>query len=156
MVSTESSICLRALLFQQIDLSRFMVSFLILTYVSTRPCFYCTILLLILFASSCHWSENCFFDLNANWFEPRHFSSPLPNPLPQATGSDRTQTCKGDAYFLMNTVNETAMTLAGVAVEALGRRMPRTEWTGIGFGWLRSLLGTREWRVPCLDVLLRL
>ncbi len=134
---------------------RFMISFLILTYLSTRPCFYCTILLLILFASSCHWSDNCFLDLNANWFEPRQFSSTLPNPLPQATAADR-QTCKSDASFITNAINETASALAGIALETLGRKIPKTEWTGIGFGWLRSLLGTREWKIPCLDILVRL
>lgn len=144
--------------FEIIELTRrrFMISFLILTYLSTRPCFYCTILLLILFASSCHWSENCFLDLNANWFEPRQFSSTLPNPLPHATGSDKGQTCKSDASFLTNAINETASALAGMALETLGRRIPKTEWTGIGFGWLRSLLGTREWKIPCLDILVRL
>lgn len=140
-------------------MSRFMISFLCLTYLSTRPCFYCTILLLILLASSCHWSDNCFFDLNSNFFELRHFSSPLPNPLPYA--SSRTETCadKGgrNGTILMNAVNDTASALAGLAVESLGRRLhTRTEWTGIGFGWLRSLLGAREWRIPCVDVLIRL
>jgi len=32
----------------------------------------------------------------------------------------------------------------------------RPEWTGIGVGWLRSLLGRREWRLPCVDVYVRL
>ena len=45
----------------------------------------------------------------------------------------------------------------GTAVEAVGRKLQsRPEWTGIGFGWLRSLLGVREWRLPCLDVIIRL
>lgn len=140
-------------------LHRFMVSYLCLTYLSTRPCIYCTILLLILFASSCHWSDKCFFDLNANWFEPRHYSSPLPNPLPRSTGWSGKQLSEGqgDALLLVNAFNGTATTLAGLAVEALGRKIqPKPEWAGIGFSWLRNLLGVREWRVPCLDILIRL
>lgn len=44
--------------------------------------------------------------------------------------------------------------------------MSPTEWTGIGLGWLRALVGglgggfgvagRREWRVPCVDVAVRL
>lgn len=135
-----------------------MVSYLCLTYLSTRPCIYCTVLLIILFATSCHWSDKCFFDLSANWFELRQYSSPLPNPIPPSNrGTDKSEDNKQDASFLLNAFNETASTLAGVAWKAAGRRLQtRTEWTGIGFGWLRSLLGVREWRVPCVNVIIRL
>ena len=30
------------------------------------------------------------------------------------------------------------------------------EWTGLGLEWLRSLLGKREWTLPCVDVKIRL
>lgn len=37
---------------------------LILTYIVNRPCIYCSFLLVILFASSCHWSEGrCFWSI---------------------------------------------------------------------------------------------
>lgn len=50
-------------------------------------------------------------------------------------------------------VNETVMALGGAAIEEIKRRtMVRPEWTGIGMGWMRSWLGAREWRLPCLDV----
>ena len=29
-------------------------------------------------------------------------------------------------------------------------------WTGIGLGWLRNVVGRREWRLPCVDVNVRL
>ena len=115
---------------------------------------------MILFASSCHWSDKCFFDLNTDWFELRHYSSPLPNPLPRTIGSGEGNSVlsgKQDASFLLNAMNETASALTGVAMDEIGRRLQmKPEWTGIGFGWLRSLLGVREWRIPCLDVLVRL
>jgi hypothetical protein len=62
-----------------------------------------------------------------------------------------------DASFLANAVNDTTLALAGAAMEELKRRMAgRREWTGIGIEWLRSWLGAREWRVPCVDVYVRL
>ena len=54
-------------------------------------------------------------------------------------------------------LNSTATALAGTAFEEAKRRLAmRTEWTGIGVEWLRSLLGRREWRLPCVDVYIRL
>jgi len=54
-------------------------------------------------------------------------------------------------------LNNTAAALAGTALEEAKRRLAlRTEWTGIGVEWLRSLLGRREWRVPCVDIYVRL
>ncbi|KAI5787088.1 hypothetical protein EDC01DRAFT_617656, partial [Geopyxis carbonaria] len=29
-------------------------------------------------------------------------------------------------------------------------------WTGIGLNWLRTAVGRREWRLPCVDVNVRL
>jgi hypothetical protein len=61
------------------------------------------------------------------------------------------------ASFLATTINNTVAALAGAAVEEIKRRVePQAEWTGIGVEWVRSLLGRREWRVPCVDVLIRL
>ena len=63
----------------------------------------------------------------------------------------------GDATFLASVANETATALAGAAVEEMKRRIDfRHEWTGIGVEWIRSWLGAREWRLPCLDVYIRL
>jgi len=59
-------------------------------------------------------------------------------------------------------LNNTAAALAGAAMEEAKRRLAsgvvpdRAEWTGIGVEWLRSLLGRREWRVPCVDITVRL
>ncbi len=61
------------------------------------------------------------------------------------------------ASFMAAAINNTAAALTGAAIEEVKRRMEvRTEWTGIGVEWIRSLLGKREWRVPCVDVLIRL
>lgn len=59
--------------------------------------------------------------------------------------------------MVLGAVNNTAAALVGTAFEQAKRRLgTRTEWTGIGVEWLRSLLGKREWRLPCLDVNVRL
>lgn len=138
---------------------RFVVSFFFLTYFLNRPCVYCSVLLLILFVSSCYWSDHCFFDIHSNWFEPRHLSSPLPNPLSHA--SDYSVSAgeynSGEVSFMVAAINQTATALAGAAVEEIKRRVDvRPEWTGIGVEWIRSWLGAREWRLPCLDVYIRL
>ncbi|KAI9789292.1 MAG: hypothetical protein M1833_002434 [Piccolia ochrophora] len=137
----------------------FILMFFISTYFLNRPCVYCSVLLLILFISSCHWSDHCFFDLHSNWFEPRHLSSPLPNPIPRAANESAASmmSARQPSSLLAAAVNNTAAALASAAMEGLKRRIDfRPEWTGIGLDWMRSLLGKREWRVPCVDVLLRL
>jgi hypothetical protein len=61
------------------------------------------------------------------------------------------------ALMFAGTLNSTASTLGGVAFQELKRRLPgKMEWTGIGLGWLRSLLGQREWILPCVEVNVRL
>ena len=139
---------------------RFVISFLLLTYFLNRPCIYCSALLLILFISSCYWSDTCILDFTHNdFFSPRQFTSPIPNPLPQATNCSgiHENGHAGDGSFLITAVNETASALAGAAVEEIRQRMtPKTEWTGVGLGWIRSWLGGREFRLPCVDVYIRL
>jgi hypothetical protein len=69
------------------------------------------------------------------------------------------------ANYIMETLNTTATALAGAAAEEAKRRVfnngttaefRQEEWTGIGLEWLRSLLGRREWTLPCIDVKVRL
>ncbi|KAK0127820.1 hypothetical protein ONS96_007323 [Cadophora gregata f. sp. sojae] len=129
----------------------FIFLFFLCTYFLNRPCVYCSFLLLILFASSCHWSDHCFFDFSSNWFEPRQSHS---TELANSTLSNPTL---DQLSIYVGAFNNTAAALAGTALEEAKRRLAmRTEWTGIGVEWLRSLLGRREWRVPCVDVYIRL
>ncbi|KAJ5216915.1 hypothetical protein N7468_009923 [Penicillium chermesinum] len=62
--------------------------------------------------------------------------------------------------FAFDTFNSTAQTLAGAAFnniqEQLGLEAKPEEWTGVGLEWLRSLLGRREWTLPCVEVKIRL
>ncbi|KAK1761540.1 bladder cancer-related protein BC10-domain-containing protein [Echria macrotheca] len=134
----------------------FIFLFFICTYFLNRPCLYCSFLLLILFVTSCNWSERCFFDFSSNWFQPRSVTHTHLGP---GTNADGTQTAVEDlnataTAVLADMLNTTAGSLASVAAEKLART--RTEWTGLGLEWLRSLLGRREWRIECLDLYIRL
>ncbi|EKD16301.1 uncharacterized protein L3040_009467 [Drepanopeziza brunnea f. sp. 'multigermtubi'] len=134
----------------------FIFLFFICTYFLNRPCIYCSFLLLILFASSCHWSDHCFFDFSSNWFEPRSLAPTPLSPEPPANSSLPDPTLEELSTYV-GALNNTAAALAGMALEEIKRRLAmRTEWTGIGVEWLRSLLGKREWRLPCVDVYIRL
>ena len=117
----------------------FIFIFFLCTYFLNRPCVYCSILLLILFVTSCHWSDRCFFDFSLNWF------------LPRSNGSGDDGSVANAAVEMLNT---TITAVAGAAVD--GAQAKRREWTGLGVEWLRSLLGRREWTIECIDVKIRL
>ncbi|KAI1770507.1 bladder cancer-related protein BC10-domain-containing protein [Hypoxylon cercidicola] len=128
----------------------FIFLFFVCTYFLNRPCVYCSVLLLILFVTSCYWSDRCFFDFSSNWFAPRASTSSCPSnatmiPDPVVDGFNAT------AVEMLNT---TASALATAAAEELAKR--KEEWTGLGVEWLRSLLGRREWRIECMDLYIRL
>ena len=144
----------------------FILLFFVCTYFLNRPCVYCSFLLLILFASSCHWSDHCFFDFsNTRGFfvSPPPSSSYLTSPNVSSintgmssVGNSTTSPASmvEDMLVFASALNSTAATMAAAAIEDAKKFRP--EWTGIGVGWLRSLLGRREWRLPCLDVYVRL
>ncbi|KHN95512.1 Bladder cancer-related BC10-like protein [Metarhizium album ARSEF 1941] len=115
----------------------FIFLFFVCTYFLNRPCVYCSILLLILFLTSCNWSDRCFFDFRSNWFLPR----------PSTVDPSLTAT-------VAEMANSTAKTLAGAAADAISSRS--AEWTGLGLEWLRTLLGKREWKVDCMDIYIQL
>lgn len=140
----------------------FIISFVTLTYILHRPCIYCSALLLILFISSCHWADRCFFDFRGDWFSPRYATS---NPYDAVSANTSLAAQNGSlASYVVETVNTTTKALAGAAVEEAQRRLAlngsselgQQEWTGVGLEWLRSLLGRREWTLPCVDVKVRL
>ena len=130
----------------------FIFLFFVCTYFLNRPCVYCSVLLLILFATSCYWSDQCFFDFSSNWFEPRPQSTPT--TCPSANTSIPEEVVSGFNATALEMFNTTANALAGAAADELVRR--KAEWTGIGVEWLRSLLGRREWRIECMDLYIRL
>jgi hypothetical protein len=145
--------------------------FLLLTYFLNRPCIYCSLLLVILFASSCHWSGRCFVDLGhsppeegglgsyASWFWPRIYSQTIKHDgLPE----------RGNATmlgFLGEITNSTIAALANAAIDGTKQKFVRSTTSvervvpysaGIGIQWLRRLLGRHEWTLPCVGVNIRL
>ncbi|PKY02471.1 hypothetical protein P168DRAFT_305773 [Aspergillus campestris IBT 28561] len=157
----------------------FILSFVTLTYLLHRPCIYCSALLLILFLSSCNWSDHCFVDLRSDWFSPRlpsssTSSSDIISASSSPSGAAATMTYPNSdslAGFVFDSINSTTKALAGAAMEEAQRRFAangssiaaaaaalpaQEEWTGVGLEWLRSLLGRREWTLPCVDVKVRL
>ncbi len=132
------------------------------TYFLNRPCVYCSFLLLILFLTSCNWSDRCFFDFGSNWFEPRAIATVGVAPGEAACvtcgGANATGASHSDLHattaMVVEMLNTTLSTVASSAAAQLAQT--KAEWTGIGMEWLRSLLGRREWRIDCLDVYIRL
>ncbi|GJN73979.1 hypothetical protein PLICBS_008063 [Purpureocillium lilacinum] len=154
----------------------FIFLFFVCTYFLNRPCVYCSILLLILFLTSCNWSDRCFFDFRSDWFLPRSASSssaastsastspatPTSTIYTGAGGANATiytqnhHDVAADAFnaTVAEMLNSTARALAGAAADQVAAK--RAEWTGLGMEWLRSLLGRREWRIECMDIYIRL
>ncbi len=142
----------------------FILLFFVCTYFLNRPCVYCSFLLLILFASSCHWSDRCFFDFSntsgffvspsSNSYLTPNLSSSNGNITSFDSNSTSTTSMAEDILVFVDVLNSTAAKLAATAIEDAKKFQP--EWTGIGVGWLRSLLGRREWKLQCLDVIVRL
>ncbi|KAL6920477.1 hypothetical protein ACHAPO_007190 [Fusarium lateritium] len=124
----------------------FIFLFFICTYFLNRPCVYCSILLLILFLTSCNWSDRCFFDFSSNWFLPR------PVTTAQIPSDEIAEATFNSTAFEM--VNTTIAAIVKSASEDLEAR--RAEWSGLGIEWLRNLLGKREWRIDCMDIYIRL
>ncbi|KAL6411447.1 hypothetical protein AUP68_05158 [Ilyonectria robusta] len=127
----------------------FIFLFFVCTYFLNRPCVYCSILLLILFLTSCNWSDRCFFDFGSNWFLPRPGSPSLALPTDVLPDS-------ADLFnaSVVEMINSTATAVTNAALDAAAAR--KAEWTGLGIEWLRSLLGKREWRIDCMDIYIRL
>ena len=145
--------------------------FLLLTYFLNRPCIYCSLLLVILFASSCHWSGRCFVDFGhvptedgivgsyVTWFWPRIYSQAIKNSGSPEVGNT---TVVG---FLGEIANSTIAALANAAIDGTKQKFVRSSAgvekimpysAGIGIQWLRRLLGRYEWTLPCVGVNIRL
>lgn len=147
-----------------LSLSPLHLTLLLLTiYFLNRPCIYCSFLLLILFASSCHWSGRCFVDFTTSseggygyteWFTPRMYtirsrekgggdggSGGSSNNTINGNGSSET----GMADFLNTTINHTISALASAALkEASTRLTPGSALSsagGVGGGGLPESAG---------------
>ncbi|KAL4804853.1 hypothetical protein BDV18DRAFT_142678 [Aspergillus unguis] len=160
----------------------FLISFVTLTYLLHRPCIYCSALLVILFASTCNWSDRCFLNLRADWFAPRYtpWSAGPDNCISHPAGHNASVSSsllgvenESLAGYVFETVNNTAKALAGAVVDETQRRFAMNDsscvpsagaasgttaddFKAFGLEWLRSLVDKREWTLPCVDVKVRI
>ena len=138
-----------------------------LTYFLHRPCIYCSALLLILFLTSCNWSDRCFFDLGGDWLSPRFNPDVLTTttfPSNSTTSNSSNGSITALAEYAVETAGVTTKIIASSVAGEAGKLLSSSsvssrndgEWIGLGAGWLRSLLGWNEWTVPCVNVKVRL
>ncbi|KAF2266113.1 hypothetical protein CC78DRAFT_542821 [Lojkania enalia] len=126
----------------------YLVLFLSATYFLNRPCVYCSLLLFILVVA--------LFDFHAPWFE-----SPLPSDTAELalSGTSPFRDAIADTVSVAASVaNHTAQALYKAAGDGLQQRVTGLpEGSGAqSYEWVKGLLGKKEWRVPCLDVLVRI
>lgn len=63
--------------------------------------------------------------------------------------------------MLVSAANQTAQAVAKAAAASLKEKFVGDSQAGasvdsVGSEWVKGLLGKKEWRVPCLDVLIRM
>ncbi|KAI9711213.1 MAG: hypothetical protein M1820_002200 [Bogoriella megaspora] len=138
----------------------YLLLFITATYFLNRPCVYCSLLLAILVLS--------LFDFRADWFEPRSSFphspfSPAPkssnNNSSDASASNMNSSSVETIGVVAEAVVETASGLLAAAAEGVRRKVvgeSQSGVVGVGVEGLRTVFGKREWRVPCLDILVRL
>ncbi|EXJ91462.1 hypothetical protein A1O3_00010 [Capronia epimyces CBS 606.96] len=148
-----------------------LILLLVLTYVLNRPCIYCSFLLIILFASSCHWSNRCFVDLSqhgeettsiASWFIPRLYTASDNIGIErQANGTSEVadflvDVTRSTVYGIAHALKDSTTSLINNARQSVPptSALPPSPGgeAGIGAHWLRYLLGRTEWTLPCVGV----
>ncbi|KAG9195775.1 hypothetical protein G6011_00896 [Alternaria panax] len=127
----------------------YLVLFISATYFLNRPCVYCSLLLFILVVA--------LFDFHTPWFDA---------PLSDGAELALNGTVAESASVLAQAVNETVKAGVAAAVEGVKGRLgggvvaigggSGNGGEGQGYEWAKGLLGKKEWRVQCLDVLIRI
>jgi hypothetical protein len=100
---------------------------------------YCSLLLFILVVA--------LFDFHTPWFDP-----PL---APDTAELALSGTIADTAGVLAQAANQTAQALVQNAVEGVRGRTGQVG-NGKEYEWVKGLLGKREWKIQCLDVLIRI
>lgn len=114
------------------------------TYFLNRPCIYCSLLLFILVVA--------LFDFQTPWFEPPLSTGTTPE---NGTGSLGESVFETAAVFV-SAANNTAQALMKAAVDGLKEKIGGEQASAVeGTEWAKGLWGKKEWRIPCLDVLVR-
>ncbi|KAH8716942.1 hypothetical protein GQ44DRAFT_659878 [Phaeosphaeriaceae sp. PMI808] len=117
----------------------YLVLFIAATYFLNRPCVYCSLLLFILVVA--------LFDFHTPWFD-----APLaPDTAELALNGTIVET----AGVLVQAANHTAQAIVKSAFEDVRLKAGQAS-SGKEYEWVKGLLGKKEWRIQCLDVLIRI
>ena len=131
----------------------YFVLFVGATYYLNRPCMYCSLILTILLF--------CLYYFHSNWFEsqPGWTRSHTAAELVSSGGNIVQNAAMESASIAASVLNSTAATVISGAVEAAKKKMNvnvemQTQISAAE--WLKELLGKKEWRIPCIDIAVRL
>lgn len=122
----------------------YLVLFISATYFLNRPCVYCSLLLAILVVA--------LFDFNTPWFE-----LPLTTETTEVA-MNGTMPFSQTASIVASAANNTAQTLMKATLDGLREKtssFPQVSGSS-SYEWVKGLLGKKEWRIPHLDVLVRI
>lgn len=139
----------------------YTLTFLSAYFYLQRPCVYCSILLFILVFSV--------FDFSADWFEPRwNMSTSAVSETAAAYLSGNatlTEVALETAGLAMSLINGTGGSLASAALDGVKRKAEGNATSAVvagipngisAFEWLRNILDKRQYRIQCLDVVVRI
>lgn len=128
----------------------YLILFVSATFYLNRPCLYCSFLLLVLVFS--------LYDFRCDWFEPQDtlglsLSKLLALKAPQSLQDLAQETVS----LAASTMNSSVVAVARSGLDSLARRITTEGQSGISLSqWLREGLAKKEWRIPCIDVAVRL
>ncbi|KAF2002970.1 hypothetical protein P154DRAFT_461254 [Amniculicola lignicola CBS 123094] len=123
----------------------YLILFISATYFLNRPCVYCSLLLFILVVA--------LFDFQTPWFEPP-FSSETESSALDGSTPLRDMVLES-AGVVLQVANQTVQTVVKGAVDGI-REKSMGVVQGSGSEWVRGFWGKKEWRIGCLDVLVRI
>ncbi|OSS48099.1 hypothetical protein B5807_06450 [Epicoccum nigrum] len=115
----------------------YLVLFISATYFLNRPCVYCSLLLFILVVALC--------DFHTPWFDP-----PL-SDTPALAVNETTPLLESAGVYAQAAAN-TAQDLIKSTVDNVRGKAS----AGAMNEWVKGLLGKKEWKIQCLDVLIRI
>jgi hypothetical protein len=113
----------------------YLILFISATYFLNRPCVYCSLLLFILVVA--------LFDFHTPWFD-----APLSDGAELALNGT-------EAGVLVQAANATVTAVGRNVVEGVRGRLGGDGSAAQSQEWVKGLLGRREWKIQCLDVLIR-
>ncbi|KAI5274447.1 hypothetical protein E4T47_02614 [Aureobasidium subglaciale] len=124
----------------------YLVLFISAMYYLNRPCVYCSLLLTVLVISV--------YDFNTNWFEPQPESSSSSSSHP----GNLTTTALGDNIAVATSaIHSAAASIAQSVADGLTKKTGFDVQPQISVAeWLKEMFNKKEWRIPCIDVTVRL